>query len=219
MKLSEYALTVLKNFSTINSSVILNPGNLQCTMAPDDSIVVEAELEEITPEKFSVYDLNQFLGNVTTLNNPELTFTSKTATMDDGSTKLTYYSCAPGIIKSPPEGKSITLKNPDYSFLLTNSTLSKLKKIADMNELPHISLVCKNGVVRLQAHERKNDTSNYASSLIEENSTYNDFFDTFKAENFKLIPDDYDVQVKHDAFAIFTSTSKKLKYVIAMEAA
>ena len=49
MKLSEYALTVLKNFSTINSSVILNPGNLQCTMAPDDSIVVEAELEEITP--------------------------------------------------------------------------------------------------------------------------------------------------------------------------
>lgn len=217
MKLSEHTLNVLKNFATINSSVILNAGTIQKSMAADESIIVEAELEEITQEKFSIYDLNQFLGNVTTLNNPELTFTAKKAVMDDGATRLSYYSCAEGIIVSPPGDKSITLPKPDYAFVLTNSTLSKLKKIADMNKLPHISLVCKNGEVRLQAHERQNDTGNEASSLIEENVTIKEFIDTFKAENFKLIPDDYDVEVKHDGFAIFTSKTKKLKYVIAME--
>lgn len=218
MKLSEHTLNVLKNFSTINSSVILNAGNVQKSMAADESIIVEAELEEITKDKFSIYDLNQFLGNVTTLNNPELTFTSKKVEMDDGATKLTYYSCASGIIIAPPESNSIVLLKPDYKFVLTNSTLSKIKKIADMNKLPHISLLCKNGDVRLQAHERKNDTSNHAATLIEENTSLKDFTDTFKAENFKLIPDDYDVEVKHEAFAIFTSKTKKLRYIIAMEA-
>lgn len=218
MKLSEYTLDILKNFSTINSGVVLNPGILQTTMAEDLSIIVEAELEEITPEKFGIYDLNQFLGNINTLNNPELIFSSKVAVMDDGNTKLTYYSCAPSIIVAPPEGKSISIPNPDYVCVLTNATISKIKKIADMNRFPHISLVCKHGKVWLQAHDLKNDTSNYASTPIEENSTTKDFFNTFKTENFKLIPDDYDVEVKNETFAIFTSKTKKLKYVIAMEA-
>lgn len=217
MKLSEYTLNVLKNFSTINPSVILTPGSMQRSIAADDSILVEAELEKITDVDFPIYDLNQFLGNATALNNPELTFTTKNVVMDDGSTKLTYYACAKGIVKSPPSDQSIVLNKPDYSFVLTNSTFSKLKKIADMNKLPHISLVSSDGEVRLQAHDRQNDTGNFASTLIEENASKN-FNYIFLSENLKMLPDDYDVEVKHDAFAIFKSKTKNLKYVIAMEA-
>jgi hypothetical protein len=216
MKLSEYTLTVLKNFSTINSGLVLLPGGIQKTMAPEESIVAEAELDDIIDSKFGIYDLNQFLGNVTTLNEPELSFNGKTVTMNDGSMALTYYACDPSIIPSPPEDRSITIASPDIEFDLSNAALAKLKKLADMNSLPHLSIVGKNGEVRLQAHERKNDTSNHASTKIADYDGV-DFLDTFKSENFKMIPDDYHVKVKHGAFAQFVSKTKNLKYTIAME--
>lgn len=216
MKLTEYTLNVLKNFSVINSGVVLLPGTKQRTMSADQSILVEAELDEITDSKFGIYDLNQFLGNVTTLNNPDLTFSEKVVTMDDGSMQLTYFACSPEVIVSPPEDKNIELSKPDYEFVLTNAVLSKIKKLADMNNLPHLSVVRKDGQVKIVAHERKNDTSNHAATLIEE-SDGPSFTNTFKVENFKLIPDDYDVKIKHGAFAILKSKTKELKYVIAME--
>ena len=67
MKLNENTLSVLKNFSSINSGLVLQRGNVQKTISPEKSILVEAELEDVIPEQFGIYDLNQFLGNVTTL--------------------------------------------------------------------------------------------------------------------------------------------------------
>ena len=90
MKLSENTMNVLKNFASINSGVVLNKGNVQRTISPEKSILVEATVEDDLPEKFGVYDLNQFLGNVTTLKNPELNFTKDYVTMDDGEFSLTY---------------------------------------------------------------------------------------------------------------------------------
>ena len=46
MKLSDYTLTVLKNFSTINSGLVLQPGTKQRTMSPEKTILVEVDLED-----------------------------------------------------------------------------------------------------------------------------------------------------------------------------
>ena len=88
MKLSEQTLTVLKNFASINSGVVLQKGNVQKTISPEQTILFEAKLEDNIPEPFGIYDLNQFLGNVTTLKNPELTFSDKSVIMDDGDIQL-----------------------------------------------------------------------------------------------------------------------------------
>ena len=82
MKLSENALNVLKNFASINSGVVLNKGNVLRTISPEKSILVEATVEDDLPVPFVIYDLNQFLGNVTTLKNPELTFTKDHVTAE-----------------------------------------------------------------------------------------------------------------------------------------
>ena len=49
MKLSENTLAILKNFATINSGVVLNPGKTQKTISPAKSILVEATLEDELP--------------------------------------------------------------------------------------------------------------------------------------------------------------------------
>lgn len=214
MKLSEEALVVLKNFSTVNSGVVLRPGKVQKTISTEKSILVEAELEEITDYEFGIYDLNQFLGNVTTLKNPELTFTDKMVIMDDGTMNLTYFACSPELVITPP-AKDLILSNPEASFDLPNATLTKLLRLASMNSLPNLSFIGKDGELCAKVHEKNNDTSNQAGTVLE---AWNGgpFVATFATENLKMIPDDYYVEVKLGAFAKFTSKNKKLVYHIAL---
>lgn len=219
MKLSENTLSVLKNFSAINSGLVLQQGKTQKTISPEKSILVEVEIEDDIPNQFGIYDLNQFLGNVTTLGNPNLTFEEKSVLMNDGEITLSYYSCSTNLIVSPPD-KELKLKQVDVSFRLTNAILSKLLKLASMNSLTHLSVVGKNGEIRLQTHEKANDTSNHASFKLNDYAGA-DFAASFKVENIKLIPGDYDVEIQLGAFAKFIATGgifkDKIKYFIALE--
>ena len=219
MKLSDNTLSVLKNFSSINSGIVLQKGNIQKTISPEKSILVEVELEDSLPEQFGIYDLNQFLGNISTLNSPELTFSDSAVIMNDGEIKFNYYSCSINLIVSPPD-KELKLKQTDVSFRLTNVVLTKLLRLAAMNNLTHLSVVGKDGEIRLQTHEKANDTSNHASFKLNDYSG-EDFSASFKVDNIKLIPGDYDVEIQLGAFAKFTAISgvfkDKIKYFIALE--
>lgn len=215
MKLSENTLSVLKNFSTINSGVVLRTGRTQKTISPEKSILVEATLEDNIPSDFGIYDLNQFLGNVTTLKNPDLKFTNESVTLDDGEFSLTYLSCSPNLIISPPE-KELALKTIDVSFSLTNAVLQKLLKVATTNNLPNLTVVGKDGELRLKIHEKANDTSNHGSVKIGDYAG-KDFAASFKTDNMKLLPDDYNVELQNGAFAKFTNVPGTLKYFVALE--
>lgn len=215
MKLSENTLAVLKNFASINSGVVLNKGQSQKTISPEKSILVEATLDDEIPSQFGIYDLNQFLGNLTTLRNPELTFKEQSVTLDDGELSFDYFACSANLIITPPD-KELILKNVDVKFSLPNATFQKLLKMATMNSLPNISVEGKNGGLFLLIHERANDTSNRGSIKIGDYAG-KDFISTFKTENLKLVPDDYNVEVQSGAFAKFENTAGNLKYFIALE--
>jgi hypothetical protein len=215
MKLSENTLAVLKNFASINSGVVLAAGKTQKTISPEKSILVEAILEDTIPEKFGIYDLNQFLGNLTTLRNPELTFNKDTVTLDDGELSFDYRACSDNLIISPPE-KDLVLKTIDVKFSLPNDTLQKLIKVATMNSLPNLSVVGKNGALLLKIHERANDTSNSGTIKIGDYAGQ-DFTASFKTDNLKLLPNDYNVEIQKGAFAKFENTAGTLKYFVALE--
>lgn len=215
MKLSDFAMTVLKNFSSINSGVVLQPGTVQKTMSPEKSILVEAEFEDALPCQFGIYDLNQFLGNVSTLDNPDLDFSEKVLSMKNDSFTLNYYSCSPELIITPPN-KELVMSNPDVTFELSNTILAKLLRIAAMNALPNLSIVGKAGDLTLVVNDRSNDLSNSATTKLGDWSG-EDFVATFKTDNLKLIPDDYNVELKFKGFTKFTSTTRKLTYFVALE--
>ena len=215
MKLSDNTLAVLKNFASINSGVVLSAGKTQKTISPEKSILVEATLEDDIPSEFGIYDLNQFLGNLTTLRNPELTFNKDTVTLDDGELSFDYRACSANLIITPPD-KELVLKSVDVKFSLPNDTLQKLIKVATMNSLPNLSVVGKNGSLLLKIHERANDTSNSGTIKIGEYAGQ-DFTASFKTDNLKLLPNDYNVEIQKGAFAKFENASNTLKYFIALE--
>jgi hypothetical protein len=217
MKLSDDMLNVMKNFSSINSSILLKKGNVQRSISPDKSILVEAEFSDDIPSDFGIYDLNQFLGNITTLNNPDVTFNTSHVVMNDNDGfKLLYMSCSPTLIISPPD-KELAMKKVDATFTINSKILNKMMKLSSMNNFTNLSLVGKEGKINALVSDKSNDTTNHVMTELGD-YTGEDFDVTFKIDNLKLIPDDYDVEVMVAGFAKFTSKNRKLKYFVALEA-
>ena len=72
MRLSNKTLDVLKNFSNINQSILIEEGSVLRTMATMKNILGNATIEESFPTGFGIYDLNEFLGVMTLASDAEL---------------------------------------------------------------------------------------------------------------------------------------------------
>jgi hypothetical protein len=215
MILSDNTLSVLKNFASINSGVVLNPGKVQKTISPEKSILVEATLEDEIPSQFGIYDLNQFLSNITLVKNTEITFEKDSVSIFDGEMKFNYLGCSPNLVITPPE-KELALKNVDVKFTLLNASYQNWIKRAMVNSIPNLSVIGKDGELLIKIHEKANDTSNHGSVKIGDYAG-KDFVATFKTENLKFLPDDYNVEIQAGAFAKFVNVNNNLKYFIALE--
>ena len=215
MKLSDKTLSVLKNFSAINQSILFKEGKSLRTISVMKNILAEAEVEEDFPKDFGIYDLNQFLQNIDLHQNPELDFkTDEYVVIKEGKSRSKYFFADPSVIVSPPE-KEITLPTQDVCFQLDSSSLEKLIKAAQVYQLPDFSAVGEAGVIKLVVHDKKNDTSNQYAIVVGE--TDQEFSFNFKVENIKVLPGTYEVVVSQKLLSRFTSKNHDLTYYIALE--
>ncbi len=77
MKLSDKTISVLKNFSSINQSILFKEGNKLRTISLMKNILAEATVSEEFMRDFGIYDLNQFLNGLSLHSSPELDFTNE----------------------------------------------------------------------------------------------------------------------------------------------
>ena len=215
MKLSEKTLTVLKNFAGINNSILVKEGNSLRTISVAKNILAEAAIEEDFPRQFGVYDLNQFLNGLSLHQDPDLDFAEESyLNIREGKRRVKYFYADPQVIISPPD-KQITLPTEDVHFQLESTSLDKLLKAAAVYQLPDLSAVGGDGVVKLVVRDKKNDTSNEYSIVVGE--TDKTFSFNFKVENIKIIPGAYDVVVSSKLLSRFTNSQFNLTYYIALE--
>ena len=215
MKLSDKTLTLLKNFSNINQSILFKKGSSLKTISVMKNILAEATIEEDLPTDFGIYDLNQFLNGLGLHQNPDLDFANDGyVIIKEGRSRTKYFFADPNVIVTPPE-KEITLPSEDVSFELSTSQLDKLLKAAAVYQLPDLSAVGENGVVKLLVRDKKNDTSNDYSVVVGE--TESTFSFNFKVENIKIIPGTYGVVVSSKLLSRFICRDYDLTYYIALE--
>jgi hypothetical protein len=215
MKLTEYTVSILKNFATLNSGIVLLPGKMQKTAHPDKSMIASAEVDVDFPIEFGIYDLNVFLSNVTTLNNPELTFSDNEVRINDGSFDLIFKKSMSNLIIQPPKS-DLVLPDVDAKFDLPHETLTKILRLGAMNTLPVLSIEAKDKELYLLAQDKSSASSTKVRTKICDWSEA-DFSVTLKASNLRMLPDDYSVELKVGAFAILTSKTRNLKYTAALE--
>ena len=215
MKLSESTLSLLKNFSTINQSILFKKGNRLRTVSVMKNILAEATISEEFPRDFGIYDLNQYLNGLGLHNDPELDFANeKYVVIKEGRSRSKYFFADPSCIVTPPED-SITLPTEDVSFELSTDQLDKLLKAAAIYQLPDLSVVGGEGVVKVLVRDKKNDTSNDFSITVGETDATFSF--NFKVENIKILPGTYEVVVSQKLLSRFTAKNYDLTYYIALE--
>ena len=215
MKLSESTLSLLKNFSTINQSILFKQGNRLRTISVMKNILAEATIGEDLPKDFGIYDLNQFLNGLALHNNPELDFEDESyVIIKEGRSRSKYFFADPNVIITPPE-KSIDLPSEDVTFELSTDQLDKLLKAAAIYQSPDLSVIGENGVVKILVRDKKNETSNNYDVTVGE--TDGTFSFNFKVENIKILPGTYNVVVSHKLLSRFTNKNHDLTYFIALE--
>jgi len=215
MKLSDKTLSVLKNFSSINQSILFRKGNKLRTISVMKNILAEATITEEFTKDFGIYDLNQFLNNLGLHQNPELDFANDGyVVIREGKSRSKYFFADPNVIITPPD-KAINLPTEDVCFELSTQVLDKLLKAASVLQLPDISAVGEAGVVKLVVRDKKNDTSNAHEEVVGE--TNSEFMFNFKVENIKILPGTYEVVISQKLLSRFTSKNHDLCYYIALE--
>ena len=215
MKLSDKTISVLKNFSSINQSILFKEGNKLRTISVMKNILAEATVSEEFIKDFGIYDLNQFLNGMSLHQQPELDFSNEGYVMiREGKMRSKYFFADPNVIVTPPD-KEIKLPTEDVCFELSTDQLDKLLKAAAVYQLPDICAVGEAGVVKLVVRDKKNDTSNDFAIVVGETDA--EFSFNFKVENIKVLPGTYEVVVSSKLLSRFTSKNHDLTYYIALE--
>ena len=213
--LSKPTLEILKNFCSINKSLVINPGNKLSTLSINKNILVYADVEESFDSQLSIYDLGVFLGGLSLFEQPSIdTSRDNYVTVSDtkGRSKTKFFYADPDIITQPPE-KEINLPSEDVKFRLEASALQQLQRAASVYQLPDLCLFGDGEKMNLCLTDKKNDTSNTYS--IEVGTSEDDFCYCFKVENLKLLIGDYNVTLSKSNVALFQGEG--IKYFIALE--
>mgnify|MGYP003321141001 FL=1 len=208
-------IEVLKNFCSINKSIVIKPGNQIATLSINKNILAIADVEEQFDSQISIYDLGVFLGGLSLFDQPKIdTSKENYLTVSDtaGRSKTRFFYADPDVITQPPE-KEITLPSIDVNFRLDSNVLAQLQRAASVYQLPDLCLYGDGTDIQLRVTDKKNDSSNSFSVSVGETS--NEFCYCFKVENLKLLPGSYQVSVSKTNVALFQGDG--IKYFIALE--
>lgn len=212
MKIATNTVNVLKNFAKINPSIVVQEGNVLKTISPSKTIMAKATVETQFSKKFAIYNLDRFISTVSLFNDPELKFGDKAVEIFDGNKKSNYTYADESVITKAPD-KEINLPSVEVKFVLTNEVLKDVEKAAGVLGLPEIVVMGDGTNVFLQAMDTKNPSGDVYSVNI--GDTDKAFRAIFKAENIKIIPEDYEVTISARGISHFVG--KNVEYWIAIE--
>ena len=217
MKISTKTLDVLKNFSEINQSILIKKGKKLKTVSALKNILAHAEVEDDFPQDFAIYQLNEFIGVLSTMNNPDLSFFDKYVKLSQENGACTkYFYAEPSVVISPE--KDITMPSEDINFTLLEKQYNDLLKMSSILQLNDILVkgCSRTGKIFLAVTNKKNDTSNDYSVQVGEGVS-DPFKMYFKTENLKMVAGDYNVHISSKGISHFENMIIKLDYWIALE--
>jgi len=218
MKLSEQTISILKNFSNINSGLFFQQGKQIRTVAPSKAILAHANIAEEIPVEFGIYDLNRLLGVLSLIEQPDIEFGDKQLVLKDATRssrgqKQTY--CDASLVVRPPN-KEVALPTEDVKFTLQKTVYEYIVKSSAILQYPEVAVVGDGSKVKIVVINSKNQMTDEAFDEVGE--TDKNFKFIFKVENFsKIMSKEYNVSLSQKGLAKFVSTDDVLTYFIALE--
>ena len=216
MNLSTNTVAILKNFSEINKNILVKPGKRLQTISTLKNILAEADIDNKFEQEFAIYDLPEFLRAIELFTKSDIKFNgSSNLVISDSNSRqsVKYFFADKSVIVAPTKG--ISMPDKYVTFTLKNNSLADLHKGILTLNLPDIAVKGDGKNITLIATDKKNKTSNDYSAVV--GTTYKKFNAYFKAENLKIIPDDYDIAISSKRISHFVNRTKPIQYWIALE--
>jgi gp45 sliding clamp, C terminal len=218
MKLCENTVEILKNFATINQSLLFRAGSVLTTITPTKTVLASAKVVETFPLDFCLYDVNKMLAKLSLYKDSELEFESDRLTFKSPNGKRSDYIkyCSPKVIVTPPTDKKLALDNPEYEFTLEQEDLLWQRKSAGISGSPHMIFRGDGKKIYIQSSDLKDDSSDMSSTEIAD--TTGVFQYVIKIENWKMLDGSYNVKLSK-GLSKFEHKEKSVEYFAAVESA
>lgn len=220
MKISKPTKTLLKNFASINSGIILEPGGVIRTKATDATIYAKGEIAEDIPLRVPLYDLNAFLAVLGSFTDPDVEFEDTHLVVREGRARAKFLYADEEAIVAPAAGKDITLPSPEVEFSFEEKVLAKTLKFSDVLSAPNFIIRRDADKVVAEVIDTKNPSSNSFAEEVAEYDGDTDFSFVFRREVMKMLPSAYDVSLSSKNISRFVGEieeGKAVTYFIAME--
>lgn len=220
---SDTTQKVLKNFSGISDQIILNPGTVQRTLLSTKSVFAVAKLPEPWPRLTPLYKLREFCAVLSQFDKPVIDFSdSGMIVRQDVGTRLriTERYSDPTTVQAAPD-RTLPTEDPAIEFILSNYTLSTIKKTAALLRLTHFTVTVKNGEVVLSANDPKLPNSNeFDITILAADTTVHDASFTrvmrFNVEHIGYLMDgDYNMAIREWKYAYLEHKSLPVSYFVA----
>lgn len=218
MKISQETINILKNFSTINSNLLVKPGNTVSTISPTKNILAEATVSETFDVEFGVWDLSKFLATISLFKDPEFSFEEDHVEISSEGSRasICYYYSEPELLVKAD--KKLKMPPTPVNFTLTSKDYGELQKAASVLQAPDLALEStEEGRMILRVFDRKDSTSHSYSIDVGENKSGASFSFLFKTENLKMIPGTYEVGISDKKVSQFRNANG-ITYWISLEA-
>ena len=217
MKLTKETIAILKNFATIQPNLLFKAGSELKTIAEAKNIVAKATITEQIPQDFGIYDVNDFLSSLSLFNDPTYNFSAdgKSVNLDEGKSSLKYFFSDEASLTYPQ--KDVAMPPIDVSFVLTDVTLSALKRATSLLSVSTVSVEDAGSGMVIRVKDAKNSTSNSYGTEVEGNNNGHTFKFHFDISNFKILPGDYDVSISGKLISHFKHKTLPIEYWIALE--
>ncbi len=182
MKFEKNTIEILKNFSTINTNILIKPGNILSTLATAKNIMATAKIKESFDKEFGLFNLNEFLGVLSLFDDPDIDLNEGFMTIYKGKNKVKYVYANPSILVFPQ--KELKMPSVNVQATLSESNLSQITKSASVLGVPDVAITVEDGVVIAKVYDKKNPSSNTYIVELEADPAI-PFVANFKVENLK----------------------------------
>jgi len=213
MKMSSKTLNLLKNYASINSNILVKPGNELSTISPVKNVMSVANVEETFDTEFGIWDLNKFLGVVSLFDKPEFAFDEKSVTIYGGGASVEYFYSEPSLLSVPT--KQITMPDSEVSFTLKHKHFAEIQKASSVLQVSDLAVRTNGDTLELAVMDKNDVTSNCYTIDLGDDAGGHDFCFYFKVENLKMIEGDYTVNISKQNISQFIGTD--VVYWIALE--
>jgi hypothetical protein len=195
LKFSPETLAILKNFATINRSILIRPGSVLSTVSTTTSIAAMAKVAEEFETTFGINDLPRFLSTLSLFNEPELRVSTDKIVIREG-TNMVQYTCSPAkTIYTLEDEKYEKLEkmigSSKVSFELSDTVFQGISKALAILKVPEYRIAGDGKQIKIQAVDSENPTADMFETVLVDSDA--EFEAVFRAENLRFLPLTYTV--------------------------